>query len=108
MTECSEVTICGLQERWLSSNAGTTELCQGKEEEQSKVSLLLSQQGRLEGVKLEGKCPPCISWSSVRKPHKEKATQKHQLRTATQPSLGCMCSEGHSPGNGREKTELPW
>lgn len=28
----------------------------------------------LEGTKLEG-----MSWSSVRKPYKEKATQKHQL-----------------------------
>lgn len=46
---------------------------------QSKVNLLLLQEGWLEGVKLEGKCPPCTSWSSVKRPHKEKAIQKHQL-----------------------------
>jgi len=58
----------------LSSSIGTNELCHGKDEVQSKVSLLLPQ----EGVKLEGKCPPCISRASVKRPHEEKATHKHQ------------------------------
>lgn len=66
---------------WLSSTAGTTD------EVQSKISLLLSQEGWLEGVKLVGKSPPCISWSSARKPHKEKATQKHQLFVISYSSL---------------------
>lgn len=57
---------------WPSSSVGTTKLCHGEDAVQSKVSLLLPQEGWLEGVKLEGKCPPCTSWSSVKRPHKEK------------------------------------
>lgn len=55
---------------WLSSSVGTTELCNGKDEVQSKVGLLLLQEGWLEGVKLGGKHPPSISWSSVKRHHK--------------------------------------
>lgn len=63
---------------WLSGTVDTTELCHGKDKEQSKSSLLLPQEGWLEGVSLEGKCPPGTSVSSVKRPQEEKPTQRYQ------------------------------
>lgn len=70
----SEVTICDQQELVAFQQCRYNRALPW----QSKVSLLLSPEGWLEGVKFEGKCSPCISWSSVKKPHKEKATEKHR------------------------------
>lgn len=72
---------------WLSRAVDTTELRHGKEEEQSKISLLLPQEGWLEGVSLEGKCSLCTSVSSAKRPREEKPTQKYQPIMTTSSAL---------------------